>query len=156
MPNCKHFDICGLEAIDPEGLCILHSKDPQKDKEAFQKELHDRLNEKNYDFRLFYFPEGTCGFSNRIFEKKASFLKVNFQGKSYFSRVTFQDEISFLQATFQGEANFFKTIFLKEANFVQVAFKEKANFSVTIFQTGCKCIHRCFGKASTGSDKNCS
>ena len=36
MVKCKYQDydyICGLEAIDANGLCILHSDDPEKDQE---------------------------------------------------------------------------------------------------------------------------
>ncbi len=41
MGACKHHDICGLAAeADPEaGLFILHSKNPEKDKEAFAAAL---------------------------------------------------------------------------------------------------------------------
>jgi len=155
MANCKHFGICGLEAIDPEGLCILHSKGPKKSKETFQKALKDRLEAKNYNFGHFYFPEETSNFSGKTlkwadfswatfekevdfrvatFEKRATFLEVNFQGKAFFNGATFQEEVSFEVATFEGEASFGSATFKDKAIFRDVIFKEKADFFSATFE----------------------
>ncbi|HZK14476.1 MAG TPA: hypothetical protein VFC55_08140, partial [Desulfobaccales bacterium] len=44
---------------DPEGLCILHSRDKAKDPEAFNAALRARWNQadqESYDFSLVFFP----------------------------------------------------------------------------------------------------
>ena len=56
--NCKHSEVCDLYAdADPEAnLCILHSENPEKDKQAFAEALEKHRQEKGDNFRFFCFP----------------------------------------------------------------------------------------------------
>ena len=41
---------------DPDGLCLLHSQVPEKDKSAFDQALQAKLAQGDFDFRKVYFP----------------------------------------------------------------------------------------------------
>ena len=50
MKKCKHFNICGLgsDQDTENGMCILHSRDPKKNKKVFAKALKEhRVNNGN-------------------------------------------------------------------------------------------------------------
>ena len=60
MSECKHHDICGLDAEPETDLCILHSENPDKDQEAFAKalEAHCADEEKMHNFAVKVPPPG--------------------------------------------------------------------------------------------------
>jgi len=103
---------------DPEGLCILHSKQKQKDDEgAFSTAVREKLDLKDYNFRWVFFPT-----------------------KADFKRHEFEEEADFIWATFSEEANFEYSIFHSGASFIGTAFLQKANFTgVTIAEN--KTVH---------------
>lgn len=48
MGKCEHHEICGRDADENtgDGLCILHSRNPEKDKEAFDRALVEHRDPK--------------------------------------------------------------------------------------------------------------
>ncbi len=144
MSKCKLFTICGLKAIAPEGLCLLHSKNPEKDKEAFLKTCQDQLDRKNYNFESFYFPDGTCKFLRKTFEKGIRFNWSTFEGWTSFDEAIFEKsvsfhgviflgETSFNGATFQGESTFRGAVFQRGTSFEEAVFEGETNFNWTKF-----------------------
>ena len=134
-----------LPAINTEGLCILHSKDPGKDKKVFLGELNTRILRDNYDCRYFFFPEGTSGFSRKSFKQEAYFNRAIFQGEVSFNHTNFQKLASFFETKFQGKASFDDTTFEGDANFNKAifhgvsyfglaTFKKKASFDDSVFK----------------------
>lgn len=141
---------------DTEGLCILHSRLRDKDKEgAFTKAINLKLKKEDYDFSGIFFPGNIfleaefstdMDFSNAIFEGKAIFANSVFNGKVRFIGTTFSEEANFYDALFLGDVDFGGAIFLKEADFSSSTFKkhvlfyhaifsQEANFSSVTFQS---------------------
>ena len=134
MANCKQFSICGLAAQDPEGLCILHSKEEKKDRSAFQNSLKIHLEKGNHRFEGFFFPEGTSKFLRRTFEKGTSFNWSTFEGWASFDESSFQNGVSFHGVTFQKEASFNGATFKGETTFRGVTFEGGTSFDEAIFE----------------------
>jgi hypothetical protein len=119
---------------DPDGLCILHSRNPAKDPKAFKSALVVSWKQEDYGFYYFcrvFFPGrfapreffGTAEFNKPVyffgstitrgadffdaaFTKRAIFSKATFNGEAIFSRATFADEAIFSGATFKKGAIF--------------------------------------------------
>jgi uncharacterized protein YjbI with pentapeptide repeats len=130
---------CSREAWgqDPEGLCLLHSRQTDKDKDgAFTVAVRTKLQSEDYDFGLFFFPgpfslKDLTGQDSFIFTKSANFTKASFQERASFSRATFQGA-SFSGATFLGEANFSGTTFQEGVDFFAASF-QRADFARATF-----------------------
>ena len=60
MPQCKHYEFCKREHgdISENGRCILPSKDPDKNQEAFNKALEEHRKTIGVNFRFMVFPDG--------------------------------------------------------------------------------------------------
>jgi hypothetical protein len=114
---------------DPEGLCLLHSRQADKDKEgAFTKAVKAKLAQEDYDFRGVFFP-GEADFSGHEFKKGADFFGATFSGDAYFSEATFSEDTDFSGATFSGDAGFSGATFSGEALFSTTEFQQPASFS---------------------------
>jgi len=98
-----------LEA-EPEGLCILHSLAPEKDKNLFDQALKTKLADEDFDFREVYFP-GPASFTRQRFKSATNFHGSRFAG----------------WADFRG-AEFLEGADFSHARFAQVALFEKARF----------------------------
>jgi uncharacterized protein YjbI with pentapeptide repeats len=144
MSKCKLFTICGLKAIGPDGLCILHSRNSEKDKEAFLKTCQNQLDRENYNFESFYFPDGTGKFLRKSFEKEVRFNWSTFEGWASFDEsifeksvsfhgVIFLGEVSFNGSTFQGESTFRGAVFQRRMSLEETVFEGKTNFNWTKF-----------------------
>jgi uncharacterized protein YjbI with pentapeptide repeats len=166
MATCRIHEIderyenieCSWEAWnqDPEGLCLLHSRQVDKDKDGiFTEAVKAKLRAEDYDFRGVFFPSFNlvkltgqdrftftklADFSWSIFQKQAFFFGTTFQ-EAYFSWATFQDaqfgnatfqDADFRDATFQ-DADFQKSTFQK-AYFDGATFKDLAHFNFAIFK----------------------
>ncbi len=70
---------CQLPALasDPEGLCILHSRQPDKDGTAFDPALQEKLSTADYDFRGVFF-SGPVSFAGQVCDKSAKFRETEF------------------------------------------------------------------------------
>ena len=77
---------------DKDNYCLLHSRDDDKDKEAFSNEIQKKLENNAFDFWGYYFPLG---------------LKVDFRGKNFnnanFSNAIFRNGVDFTAAKFIGK-----------------------------------------------------
>jgi hypothetical protein len=89
MAKCKRYDICGLNAdADSEGLCILHSANPDKDKKAFAEEFEEHRKRRGDNFSYFVFPE-RIDFRETKFTEGARFLWARFTAGADFRRAAF-------------------------------------------------------------------
>jgi uncharacterized protein YjbI with pentapeptide repeats len=131
----KHSWIeCPREAWDgdPGGLCLLHSRQEEKDAEKFWEEVKNKLAAADYDFRGVFFP-GDVDFRGNKFTKDADFSMATFSGAAAFSGATFSGAAHFFRATFSGEANFNVATFSGAASFVVATFSGAADFSMATF-----------------------
>jgi uncharacterized protein YjbI with pentapeptide repeats len=148
---------CANPALDgdPDGYCILHSQNRDKDPEAFREAVLPRWTQADkefYDFRGVFFPgrfrllyfldrEFTkpIFFSRAIivgvtFTKKADFGGATFTEEANFEKVNFTEEASFSGATFKKEAYFPAATFTEKASFFNATFAQKADFSGATFR----------------------
>ena len=137
--KCQHFQICGLYA----GLCILHSQDPDKDKQAFAHALAQHRKNKGDTFQWVVFPD-KVNFNQATFSEQADFDGATFSDQADFSAATFSDQASFRTAkfseqadfsaaTFSNQADFSAATFSKQAIFIGATFSEWASFSEATF-----------------------
>jgi len=96
---------CDRVPYDHAGLCICHSEDPNKDVQAFQREIADMLQRRDHRFGGFVFPDEVRS-ASASFESAASFTGVTFQGAATFSGVRFEGKADFSGATFRGATVF--------------------------------------------------
>ncbi|MEW6349055.1 MAG: pentapeptide repeat-containing protein [Thermodesulfobacteriota bacterium] len=137
MAHCAHYQICGreAEANDGESLCILHSKDPNKDKAAFDRALAEHREGEGDKFRFFVFP-GDVNFSELTFEGDTDFRGATFSGKADFRGATFRGDAGFGGATFSGHADFIRATFSGDADFRGAKFGEHVGFWEATFSGG--------------------
>jgi uncharacterized protein YjbI with pentapeptide repeats len=96
---------CDRVPYDHAGLCICHSEDPNKDVQAFQREIADMLQRRDHRFGGFVFPDEVRS-ASASFESAASFTGVTFQGAATFSGVRFEGKADFSGAAFRGATVF--------------------------------------------------
>jgi uncharacterized protein YjbI with pentapeptide repeats len=124
---------------DPEGLCILHSHEKEKDLSAFREFLLAIWNSEDkeyYNFEGVFFPcpfDPQDFFETREFIKAASFFRATFTGKANFSEATFLKEADFSWANFMEEGKFFRAIFKMRGSFLETSFTKKAAFPGATF-----------------------
>ena len=124
MTQCKHYRICGRDALDGEDLCILHSQNPEKGRKAFDEALAEHRKVKGDDFQHFVFPA------------LADFSKTEFKERANFMLVWFRDESRFDEAQFSGTADFNGSLFHGKTWFENAKFNNGALFSMTQFPGG--------------------
>jgi len=142
MPTCKISEKslvrkCGRKALasDPEGLCILHSRQQDKDKVPFDTEIKKKLRSQEYDFSGFFFPS-FISFSETTFVKEANFSWATFSDEAEFYRSTFSGVADFNGANFAKGAHFHRTTFSDRAFFYGAVFADEADFSGVTFSKG--------------------
>ena len=148
MPECLHHQICGLTAeADPAArLCILHSRQVNKDPEAFDKALSLHRKTRGNRFTSMVFPT-RADFTNTKFSTHTDFSSTTFAGHVDFNVATFAAEAVFSNATFAAQAYFVGTTFAAEARFIaatfaaqpffgSTTFAAEADFSITTFAAG--------------------
>ncbi len=121
-------------AGDPEGLCILHSLKPEKDKAAFEQALHDKLAQEDYDFRKVFFP-GPISFIGHKFKKPVTFQGARFSGWANFREAEFADLADFSAARFALAAVFEKARFSGQALFKNTEIMGEADFRGATFDS---------------------
>ena len=105
-----------LEA-EPEGLCILHSLAPEKDKNLFDQALKTKLADEDFDFREVYFP-GPASFTRQRFKSATNFHGSRFAGWADFRGAEFLEGADF------SHARFAQVVLFEKARFVgQILFK---------------------------------
>lgn len=126
MPQCKHYEICRRDAEEnsEEGLCILHSQNPYKDREKFDKALAAHGEEKGSNFQHFLFPEHAVYFKGARFTDRAVFFFAKFAEGCDFSDAIFSEGADFSRATFAERAKFVGVSFDKGVKFSGATFYE--------------------------------
>jgi uncharacterized protein YjbI with pentapeptide repeats len=142
---------------DETAVCLMHSRDPEKSDEAFQKEFEDILEvagEGNADFTGFIFPSANyegrefgaaCLFNNAVFVRTATFTSVTlvrtagflgatFMREAKFNHATFGDYTVFSGATFTEGAGFIDATFVEDVRFTFATFTQVANFNDATFK----------------------
>ena len=144
MQRCKINEIipmvkCEFHAIpdDHEGLCLLHSRQLNKDKEnVFTNLIEAKLKEQDFDFRGVFFPGNTRFFIESEFTKESDFSQAAFAGKADFHDSIFKEKVSFYGATFSEDTNFYNIEFEKHVDFSRVRFVKETDFTDAIFKEG--------------------
>ena len=137
----KPYINCFRDALegDPNGLCILHSRENNKDINSFNAAVKEKLAKEDYEFWEVFFPGPLNFFDGLKFDKPvifgdAFFVKANFAGVE-FNDVDFSGaflvEADFRNTTFLGKADFRGAIFKREALFLGTTFQEVDFFDAT-------------------------
>jgi len=136
MRTCQIYKLhhgieCQKEAgySEPDGieLCVLHSRNKEKDRTVFEDEIKKKLNEQDFDFSGIYF-------------HKSIDFRINFKGFVQFSRAEFASLANFRGATFEGdgEVYFDEVKFNGLVNFSNALFYNKVDFSFAEFHHDAK------------------
>ncbi|MBU7047983.1 MAG: pentapeptide repeat-containing protein [Theionarchaea archaeon] len=127
---CTEYQ-CPEEAwVDSGKYCIFHDPSSIKDTELFKRRLEGKLNNGDYNFQGYCFPEG-WRFRNKEFGRGADFRGAIFQEDSDFKEVVFL-RADFRKTVFKGDVDFSKAIFEDYANFNESVF-QNSNFRETKF-----------------------
>lgn len=123
---------------DPDYYCILHSKNKDKDINAFTNKVNERIEREpnQIDLRGCCFPKKFPSnfFANiHNFNKFIYFSEAEFSGKISFSGAEFSQGADFSGAKFLGEANFWGAKFYNIAFFQDIKFSQDAIFQKTTF-----------------------
>jgi hypothetical protein len=135
---------------DEEPVCLMHSRDPKKDKVKFRQEIDaildgtsDHQSRDKYDFTHFVFPDRAnftnvgfaldADFSDATFTQLADFGRATFTQLADFGSATFTDAADFRWATFTHAADFRWATFTQTADFSRATFTQTADFSRATF-----------------------
>lgn len=109
---------CERECLPEDEACVCHSKNPNKDRVLFQKEVDEQLaREDLHDFAAFEFPSD-FSFTGMTFGVDADFRNARFYGKTDFQNATFASEIGFNSVRFHGEVDFTRCRLTEKARVV--------------------------------------
>jgi len=125
--------------LDPEPVCLMHSRDPEKDKPLFRQEIDAILAGKSiynrpkdtFEFTRFVFPE--ANFSFAMFTQNADFSRATFTQNAAFSAAKFTQNADFSGATFTQNADFTGATFTQNAAFTMATFTQNAAFTMATF-----------------------
>lgn len=127
--TCQWGKDLGLTCSEPvwnttEGLCILHSRNPQKDLRQFNSYIETKLAHEDFNFSQVFFPD-PADFSLGTLNN-AHFFGAQFMGRVNFARVEFTGDGDFRVARFAGAADFSSAKFAGIANFIGATFEQPA------------------------------
>jgi uncharacterized protein YjbI with pentapeptide repeats len=121
--------------VDEEPVCLMHSKDPAKSDEEFQKEFERILAEVGDDevahFTGFVFP--SAAYNGRKFAAHCIFHGATFTQRADFGLATFTQDAGFHEATFTQDADFRGATFTQDAGFRGARFAQDADFRWATF-----------------------
>ena len=124
---------------DEEPVCLMHSRDPKKDKVKFRQEIDaildgtsDHRSRDKYDFTHFVFPD-CANFTNVGFALDADFSWATFTQVADFRQARFTQVAEFRLATFTHAADFCIATFTHAAEFDHATFTQAADFSGATF-----------------------
>lgn len=136
-PICAWHDAlwvmsCGEPARDAgTDLCILHSKEANKDRGTFYERVGEKLRARDYNFAGAVFP-GDLDFSGKEFVN-ANFREAEFRGRADFSGAVLGGATNFFLAKFREAAVFSRARLDGEARFSSVEFGGAAYFTRAVF-----------------------
>lgn len=92
---------------DPDGLCLLHSFNKEKDKEgAFTDAIKKKMDNNDYDFKGVFFPIDFSIFSGRQLTTNPNFSFATFSGETDFSKASFPTDAYFIGTVFYQKVMF--------------------------------------------------
>ena len=116
---------------DEEPVCLMHSRDPKKDKAKFRQEIDAILKSTSANNR----PPDKLDFTRFVFPE-VDFRSVEFARDAIFRGADFAEIASFEGASFTHKATFIKARFSQTANFPMAKFTQVADFSRATFSQG--------------------
>jgi hypothetical protein len=148
-PRCGRKLLAVLGGVDEQPVCLMHSKDPNKQSgalfDAFWLEFErilEEVGENEAHFERFVFPradfsgrefKAICLFEGATFTQDADFIEATFTQDAYFSGATFTQDAYFSDATFTQDANFSGATFTRNANFRRAAFTQETDLRGATF-----------------------
>jgi len=115
--------------VDPQPVCLMHSRDPNKDSAQFQNEIDAILARTDiHDLTGFVFTQD-ADFSGAKFTQNAEFSGAKFTRNANFNSDTFTQNANFYLAEFTQGAYFFGAKFTQNAEFSGAKFTRNAGFS---------------------------
>ena len=141
---------------DPDGLCLMHSRNPKKDKDAFNSFLNAKFNSNDHNFRGYYFPISlnfnnktfyNADFSGANFYQEVSLKECNFYGLTQFTGAIFLDCANFSRSNFNGPTDFRFIHFYEQVDFFN------SNFSMTTIFLGTTFHNDAYFSFSSFSEK---
>ena len=148
-PRCGRKLHVAPDGVDEKPVCLMHSKDPQKQSaplfDEFWREFERILEgagEGEAHFDRFVFPrfysgtkifKVTCHFHFATFTQYSIFSEARFWQSADFSGATFTQYADFHSATFAQNADFSGATFTQGADFGNATFTQDADFSEATF-----------------------
>jgi uncharacterized protein YjbI with pentapeptide repeats len=123
--------------VDKEPVCLMHSKNPYKSDEEFQKEFERILAaaaDGVADFTGFAFPR--AAYQDRRFAAHCIFKGAMFRDLAVFVGATFTRDAHFFMATFTEDADFSGAKLRLAAGFTGATFTQRAFFRGATFTQG--------------------
>jgi len=126
---------------DEEYVCLMHSRDPRKSEEEFQREFEATLEAAGKsiaDFAMFVFPSAkyrrrkfaaVCRFEGATFSGHADFSQAEFTRDAYFRSAAFMQTANFNGAMFSQDAYFGGATFTQNVSFPEARFTKDADFN---------------------------
>jgi Pentapeptide repeats (9 copies) len=129
--------LCGRAVVasghDERPVCLMHSKDPNKDATAFDAVVEQTLATGGpCDFTGFVF-SGPAAFDGRAFVAEVFFWRATFSAATSFGDATFAADAWFSHATFAKDATFYRAKFSRDARFVDATFASATSFFAAKF-----------------------
>jgi uncharacterized protein YjbI with pentapeptide repeats len=137
-------------SIDKTPVCLMHSRDPNKDDGKFQAEFDRILRDAGKgiaDFSEFVFP--SSDYRQREFKPVCVFRKATFTQHAVFDEATFTQHANFFGARFTQDAVFEQATFTQVAVFDGATFAQGAYFSGATFANGAYFIGVRFTQAAS-------
>lgn len=137
FPRCGRKLHRAPKGIDKKQVCLMHSKDPNKQSgrlfDKFRTEFERVLAEARKGeahFERFVFPlltfrgtfQAICNFNGATFTQDAKFFCAIFEQNAYFHGATFTQKADFRFATFTRDADFIGATFMQDADFYDATF----------------------------------
>ena len=129
---------CSRPATEPDGRCLMHSPDPQKDRRAFRRCIDEQVARGNFDFHGFVFLDdlnfrrhffaGRVDFGEAAFLANVNFYEARFQRKADFSNATFARRPVFGRCQFPEGVTFYGVAFPDRTEFHKVGLGERSDF----------------------------
>ena len=132
-------------------VCLMHSRDPQKNWEEFWQEIQTILakHEGEHDFVGFVFTQ-YANFMGAQFTQVADFSEAQFTQDADFRHAEFTQDADFSEAQFTQAANFSGAQFTQALYFIRTQFGGLVNFSHARFEKPDKVLFNQVNRSSGG------
>ena len=125
---------CPEPSLEGSNYCLFHKPNKTEDEaQLFKAKLMEKLQNKDYDFIGYCFPD-VIDFDSQVFEERADFTESTFEGDINFRGATFKREANFTRSIFMGETHFEKSTFAENVNWRKSTFIEDAYFDSSTFE----------------------